>query len=181
MNTTDVIWKPILKYDGYWASNFGEIKSKNKVLHKHISNGYYRTGLHVGEKQITIKVSILVALAWHPNPENKRTVNHKDTNKLNDCEWNLEWNTHLENLEHARVNNLIVWDKGIDCHQSVPVAKLDKDGNITDVFETMVSAAKSVNRKHPSLFAYLNGQTKHCAGFQWKKITKELYSEIIKL
>ena len=30
---------------------------------------------------------------------------HKDTNKLNDCEWNLEWATHQENVIHAIKNN----------------------------------------------------------------------------
>lgn len=47
-----------------------------------------------------------VALAFISNPQNKRTVNHKDGNKLNNNVSNLEWATHSENLRHAYANHL---------------------------------------------------------------------------
>jgi hypothetical protein len=107
-------WKQILIYPYYQASNKGNIRSldkwiesrgiwkRGKILSKHVSSrGYYQVGLTINGKTKTVKCSILVCLAWHKNPLNKKVVNHKDTNKLNDCEWNLEWNTQKENVEHA--------------------------------------------------------------------------------
>lgn len=42
-----------------------------------------------------------IAKAFIPNPYNKPYVNHIDGNKLNNNATNLEWCTHLENMQHA--------------------------------------------------------------------------------
>lgn len=48
----------------------------------------------------------LLAETFIPNPDNKKTVNHIDGNKLNNSLENLEWNTQSENNIHALRHNL---------------------------------------------------------------------------
>ena len=47
------------------------------------------------------KVHQLVGIAFIPNPENKKTINHKFGNTLDNRASELEWNTQAENNLHA--------------------------------------------------------------------------------
>ena len=64
-------------------------------------NGYMEyvlTDIH-GRKR-HLQVHRIVATKYIPNPENKPHVNHKDGNRRNNTEGNLEWNTVSENNIH---------------------------------------------------------------------------------
>jgi len=113
------VWKDIPGYEGYYqASKSGLIKSvraenifttrgrkltrKVKILKTSINDrGYKYLSLHTDKIKKTCTVHILIALTWVENPENKPEVNHKDGNKLNNNDWNLEWSTRSENVQHA--------------------------------------------------------------------------------
>lgn len=113
------IWKDIESHKGsYQVSNLGRIKSLprkvkmtryGKIFYKTIEgcilrskneHGYYTVGLR--NPYSISKIHRLVCAAFHPNPDNKPFVNHKDLNKLNNHEENLEWVTGKENSRHAR-------------------------------------------------------------------------------
>ena len=78
---------PSLTIDGYQQSVFINAFSKN---------GYRQS----------IKIHRLIALAYCPNPNGHKEVNHKDGNKLNNHASNLEWVSRSENLRHAHALGL---------------------------------------------------------------------------
>lgn len=53
----------------------------------------------------------LVALAFIPNPNNLKTINHIDGNKLNNNVKNLEWLSNEDNIKHGWENNLYDTEK----------------------------------------------------------------------
>lgn len=114
VNSKQKIWRDVPGYSGkYQVSNTGEIRNNNtgKERKQYLNgNGYCIVGFYNKEKGYTVhfRVHRLVAEAFIPNPENKRTVNHKDGNKRNNCVDNLEWATHKENINHAHKTGLIV-------------------------------------------------------------------------
>jgi hypothetical protein len=99
----------------YQISNFGKVKSLERIIknngglyHKKEiiltpvnSRDYPCVGLSKNGKSTLSKIHRLVAEAFIPNPQNKKTVNHKDGNKLNNYVWNLEWATSKEQMNHS--------------------------------------------------------------------------------
>ena len=65
--------------------------------------GYYRVNINGRTRD----VHRLVAEAFLGQPKPGFEVNHKDGNKLNNHVSNLEWVTHLENVQHAYRTGLI--------------------------------------------------------------------------
>jgi hypothetical protein len=120
------IWKDIPAYEGlYMVSDQGRIKNVEREYIVHRKGGQYlkkvpcviRVGSPTSEGYLGVKLTKdgvtksflahrLVMAAFEPNPENKRTVNHKDGNKTNNRLTNLEWASDLEQIRHAYATGL---------------------------------------------------------------------------
>lgn len=115
------IWKDIKGYEGlYQISNLGNIKNIKKYNHMLLTgcldkDGYKITVLTKDRIKKTVKIHRLVAIAFISNPEGKGQVNHIDGDKINNNDWNLEWNTHSENQLHAHRTGLKTGNKGKKC------------------------------------------------------------------
>ena len=122
------IWKDILGYEKlYKVSNTGKIESAGRLVEVEVKHrykydrivghvelqprpnkkGYLRVCLSKNKKKKDLYVHRLVAEAFIPNPENLPEVNHKDGDKTNNNDWNLEWTTHKNNQQHASETKLI--------------------------------------------------------------------------
>lgn len=97
-----MIWKTIIDYPKYEVSDEGLVRRGTKILKSYPdTDGYQIVGLCKNGKCVSVKVHRLVALAFIDNPENKPQVNHKDADKGNNRDWNLEWATQPENIQHG--------------------------------------------------------------------------------
>lgn len=99
-------WQTIIIKDEpfpYRISDLGRVFSikNNQLCKPSLDQRGYPQVVVYGTKRISRRVHRLVALAFIPNPQKKREVNHKDGNKLNPRKSNLEWNTSKENTDHA--------------------------------------------------------------------------------
>lgn len=97
---------PIEDYPAYLVSSAGDIYSSfhRRVIKLHPGvkpTGYEFVGLRNDLGCKYLMVHRLVALAFIPNPENLREVNHIDGNKRNNRAGNLEWCSPSKNIRHA--------------------------------------------------------------------------------
>jgi|DEB19_MinimDraft_2_1074335.scaffolds.fasta_scaffold09126_2 hypothetical protein len=112
-------WKPVVGFEDYFLiSNMGNVFGlrSSKIIKTQVhKNGRENFSTRIGGRKGKVycfKVHRLVAEAFISNPDNKRTVNHKDGNPLNNAVNNLEWHTQSENIRHAFDNGLITPLKG---------------------------------------------------------------------
>lgn len=122
-------WIPIRGYENlYEVSSFGNVKSiKRGILLKPYThkNGYRSVSLWYKNKKKNKLIHRLVAEAFLPNPNNMEEVNHKDENKANNRLDNLEWCSHLYNMNYGHIKEKLSvsnkgkpsWSKGKKCPQ----------------------------------------------------------------
>jgi len=103
------IFKPVTNYESlYEVSNDGYIKNlkSNKITRgwKHCIYGHRKVRLYKDKKVKDFYLHRLVAIAFIANPKNKIFINHIDNDPNNNNVENLEWCTHKENMNHAKIN-----------------------------------------------------------------------------
>jgi hypothetical protein len=127
------IWKNVVGFEDYQVSSLGNVRNKRgRILKLTVADmGYYVIGIAVysissngHETRKRLFVHRLVAEAFLVNPKNKRVVNHKDGNKLNNSVENLEWATDKENYIHALEKGLIKTEHKLTYEQAQEIKSL---------------------------------------------------------
>ncbi len=115
-------WKDIKGFEGYQASNTGDIRSvkrtiankdgflctySGRILKSSITKkGYKKVYPTIHCKKYSKAVHRLVAIAFIENPMNYPQINHIDCDKLNNNTENLEWCNNSQNQKHAFKNGM---------------------------------------------------------------------------
>lgn len=123
-------------------------------------NGYisFNLSLPNGKKK-RMYAHRLVALAFIPNPQNKKEVNHLDGNKKNNHISNLQWATSQENKEHA-IQSELRKCKRVFC--------FDKNKNLVAEYLNCTAAAAAVKISPGLIYQELGKPIKAlCGGFFW--------------
>lgn len=178
-------WKDIKGFEGlYQISNLGNIKSlkryvKNKygyrvvnekILKNQInSKGYYSVVLRKENKTFTKEIHRLLAIAFIPNINNDKYINHKDGNKLNNSLDNLEWCTCQYNIKEAyrlglnRYTNLINF-------KNLPkkVLQIDKDNNLIAEYDSIREASRITGICYNSISLNCQGKQTKAGDYTWR-------------
>ena len=160
------IWKEI--DDRYSVSNLGRVKgnyaNKERILKPFYNHdGYLMVDIRHPQTRKSVSVHRLVAMAFIPNPDNLKEVNHKDENKTNNCVENLEWCDTKYNCNYGTRNER----KGINCRKSI--CSVDKDGKIT-YYGSRMEASELTGINDTSISKALSGnasRNKTAGGMLW--------------
>lgn len=203
-NTKDLfldgeIWLPIVGYEGkYEVSNLGRVKSVARYMGRNYKywrdatilkqvpdmRGYMKVCLKNFDKIKVCNVGRLVGIHFIPNPNNKRTINHKKGIKTDNRATELEWATDSEQLVHSYkvLNRKSSWEgkkRGEMGHrqkEKIRLAKIGvkgKNGKLvineeTGVYyDSVFDAAMAHNYKRRTLSAMLNGQNKNKSSIRY--------------
>lgn len=161
------VWKNIEGWDGYQVSDQGRFKSfkqssEGKILTPHLTRkGYLQVHLRDKNKNKSLQCHRLVLLTFNPIPNaNMMEVNHKNENKQDNRLVNLEWTTHLENVQYGTgiKRRIEAQSKKILCVE------------LNEVFDSVKDASEKMNVNYGNLTSCCNGKLKTVGGYHWKYV-----------
>lgn len=146
-------------------------------LSKH-RDDYLQVNLCVGGNQSRKLAHRLVAEAFIPNPNNYPQVNHKDGNKQNNNDWNLEWCNNSMNqlhLVHILGTHNTFGKRNGTAPKCLRINQIDK--NTGELIKTWNSIAQAIDAKAATsqVWRALNDNSKTCGGFKWEYAAKTTF------
>lgn len=159
-------WYGVLRWPEYLISNHGRVYSirSDRILatsRGSSGKGYQQVKLWRNNKEHTISVHILVAErfcpGWFPGAE----VNHKDGNKDNNHESNLEWETPSGNMLHS----FAIGRKPSGGPHKIRPVRIIETG---ETFETLKACATHIGGDSSAIHRNINGNGYKVRGYTFE-------------
>lgn len=186
MKKTKELWLPVKGYESsYEVSNYGKIMSLNyrNTGKRHPlaittgRDGYLRVRLCKNCICKSVLVHRLVAGAFIPNPENKPFVDHIDTDRKNNCVWNLKWCNRKENANNPitlkrmgdNLRNLRrIYGEQIAMKRKIKVAQYTIEGVLVKVWDSAKDIELNLSISNSDICNCCKGNRKTAGGYIWK-------------
>lgn len=162
-------WHICKRFPDYEVTRSGKVRRRTpqkgtrvgKVLRGKACNGYLAIQINTGNRRQTIKVHRLIAEQFIPNPDAKPTVNHKNGDRHDNRDTNLEWATLSEQQRHAYAKGLQKSRRG-SANQNARLNEADAK-NVREL------RAKGISREQvASIFGISTTHvTRICKGESW--------------
>jgi hypothetical protein len=165
----DSEWKDIEGYeDLYMINRNGDIISKktgNKLKYHYHKQGYLLVNLYKHWTNGKLcKVHRLLAIAFLPNPNKYRVVNHKNGIKDDNRLENLEWCTHKHNTQEALKMGLLEPQRQAVIQRN---SKVIIDLNTGVYYESAKELSNLLGVVHGTLVAWLNGKNPNKTSYKY--------------
>ena len=199
MDNTE-IWRPVKGYEGvYEVSNLGNVRSIDrvysdslgKIYHrkgvmltpKIVSSGYYSVSLSDGKRTISKKVHQLVANAFIENIDNKKCIDHINTDRKDNRVENLRWVSLLENSNNPKTKYNAKYRKEkrikkINVRKAIykedspnrprKLYMYDLNGNFIEEYPSMINAEMSTGIELNGIRKALNKSHRTAGGYLWR-------------
>lgn len=151
MNDSE-IWRDIPGYRDFQISNHGRVRNvfSHNILGCGLHNGRIRVNLYQRGQVNLIHVHRLVAEAFLPDFDKRKTVLHKDRDRTNN---------HYTNLYMGdRVHTLLPKDVGVQVIET------------GDIYPSISAAARAVGGQTTNVARVLNSTLRHHKGFTFQLV-----------
>lgn len=175
-------WREIEGFPNYRISSNGRIKSLNynktgceKILTPHrLNNGYLGINLYDSSRKSRILlIHRLVAIAFIPNPNGYKIINHKDESRDNNSVGNLEWCNHKYNLNYGNRNSKLSSKLCNNPLISTPVLQYSTSEELIKEFPSLSEAVRHLNCPNrgsaiKNILRSCNNENATAYGYKWK-------------
>ena len=187
MDNSIEIWKDIEGYEGlYQVSNRGRVKSLSRKvtnamfsINEHFvklvdnGHGYKSVSLWKDNKGKHFYVHRLVALAFVPNSNGYKYINHKDEDKSNNDVSNLEWCTAKYNCNYGNHTKKLKKSYILNGNNR-PIDVYDMNGVFLKTFDCSNDVCRDLNIERRSLYSVCQGVVKSSKGYRFAFHGEEL-------